>query len=467
MDERAPARDQHWGPHQKDTDFDIDITEQAAADAIEWLVRDRYADCGVLLARFGRAPKRAIPFRTDKPFKKITANLVAPSGELHRLEFLGDGQQFVVDGVQPDTRKPYSWFGGELASVKREDLPCIDESEARQLVDDAVELLVAEHGYALKRIRSRSTKIARRRATRAIFSGSTTRRLQYTIFGCRNLFPEASGKPAGACAYRRHRWAGKLEEDISFSPEGIKDFGVHDMGDPRGGKRTPIDVVMEWHPDLKVPIEVIVSGGAGAQFNDAVTWLWQALGHESDWRAEFDPHVARLNERYALVLVGDKAVVMQTPADGGIKFLTLTAFDQWFENKFVQRNDKKVPLAKHWRHHPQRRQYEGIVFTPKRDAPGHYNLWRGFAVEARQGDCSKFLAHLKDNVCCGNDSLRALVGRRVVRADHATPRTKDRHLARAPRQAGRRQDQGRRGLWIAVRQSLCPGLRSALRHRPL
>ena len=130
-------------------------------------------------------------------------------------------------------------------------------------------------------------------------------------------------------------------------------------------------------------------------------------------KAATDPHMARLNERYALVLVGDKAAVMQTPADGSIKFLTLTAFEQWFENKFVQAETadgvKKVPLAKHWRRHPQRRQYEGIVFAPKRDVPSHYNLWKGFAVEPRPGECSKFLAHLMDNVCCGNDSLYSWV----------------------------------------------------------
>jgi putative DNA primase/helicase len=37
-----------------------------------------------------------------------------------------------------------------------------------------------------------------------------------------------------------------LEEDISFTPQGIKDFGVHDMDDPNEGRRTPIAIVMEW-----------------------------------------------------------------------------------------------------------------------------------------------------------------------------------------------------------------------------
>ena len=37
----------------------------------------------------------------------------------------------------------------------------------------------------------------------------------------------------------------ELEEDLSIAPAGIVDFGVHDMGDSREGKRTPIDVAME------------------------------------------------------------------------------------------------------------------------------------------------------------------------------------------------------------------------------
>lgn len=36
-----------------------------------------------------------------------------------------------------------------------------------------------------------------------------------------------------------------LEEDISISPASIVDFGVHDQGDPRAGKRTLIDLVTE------------------------------------------------------------------------------------------------------------------------------------------------------------------------------------------------------------------------------
>jgi hypothetical protein len=44
-------------------------------------------------------------------------------------------------------------------------------------------------------------------------------------------------------------------------------------------------------------------------------------------------------------------------------------------------------------------------FQPARDLPNYYNLWRGFAVKPRAGDCSKFLAHLKDNVCHGDEEV--------------------------------------------------------------
>src|SRR5262249_30427702 len=56
-------------------------------------------------------------------------------------------QQLVVDGIHPDTGKPYSWFGGEPWKIKREELPYISAEEAQQLVDDVVELLVRDFGY--------------------------------------------------------------------------------------------------------------------------------------------------------------------------------------------------------------------------------------------------------------------------------------------------------------------------------
>jgi len=37
-----------------------------------------------------------------------------------------------------------------------------------------------------------------------------------------------------------------LEEDLSITRDGIRDFGVHDMGDAKEGRRSAIDLVVEW-----------------------------------------------------------------------------------------------------------------------------------------------------------------------------------------------------------------------------
>ena len=149
---------ERWAPSAANTGFltrltpvlDVDLLDADAAEAVEGLVKDRFGDAGAVLVRVGRPPKRAIPFQTDRPFAKIVVNLIAPNGHEERIEFLADGQQCVTDGIHPDTHKPYRWLGGAPGAVKRGELPAIDEAEAQGLVDDAVELLIAEHGYRRK-----------------------------------------------------------------------------------------------------------------------------------------------------------------------------------------------------------------------------------------------------------------------------------------------------------------------------
>jgi hypothetical protein len=143
LTERAPA-------------IDIDIMNDEAADAVEQLARERFEEHGNILVRFGQAPKRAILLRTDEPFSKIVANVVAPDGTEEKIEVLADGQQLVVDGIHPDTQKPYSWHGGQPWETARDALPYAREQDMREFACDAVELLVTEHGY--KRAAARPKK---------------------------------------------------------------------------------------------------------------------------------------------------------------------------------------------------------------------------------------------------------------------------------------------------------------------
>jgi hypothetical protein len=131
--------------------LDLDILNTDAVCALEDHVRERYEDSGYILPRIGLPPKRAIPFRTEEPFKKFVVNLIAPNAtadaKQEKIEFLGDGQQVVVAGIHPETQKPYHWPRGQPGRIKLEELPYIREAEARALVEALVEILLRDFGY--------------------------------------------------------------------------------------------------------------------------------------------------------------------------------------------------------------------------------------------------------------------------------------------------------------------------------
>jgi hypothetical protein len=122
----------------------------------------------------------------------------------------------------------------------------------------------------------------------------------------------------------------------------------------------------------------------------------------------FDAKIAEVNKTHAFVLAGNKSAVMKfEKIDDRDQFRLLQtgAFKDFYANHRIRIGKMKLSLGEYWMKHKERRQYEGIEFAPGaigRDK--YYNLWRRFSVEPREGNCSKFLAHLKDNVAQGNDA---------------------------------------------------------------
>lgn len=133
---------------------------------------------------------------------------------------------------------------------------------------------------------------------------------------------------------------------------------------------------------------------------------------------DFD--IGDMNREYAFVLLGRHAVIYRDlqGADDTHRFLSLDAFNAFFENRFteVPAHDGRVrhiTWAKAWRQHRDRRAYNGIEFWPSADnepgQPGFLNFWTGFAVEPAllpdERRYSIFKDHLLTNVCNGDSSL--------------------------------------------------------------
>ncbi|AWN43147.1 DUF3987 domain-containing protein [Methylobacterium durans] len=83
-----------------------------------------------------------------------------------------------------------------------------------------------------------------------------------TIFGAAARFQPGTG----AFRVSSKALGRNLQEDLSIAPNGIRDWGVGDMGDARHGARTPIDLVMAF--------------GFEREPKDAAFWLCQQMGKD-------------------------------------------------------------------------------------------------------------------------------------------------------------------------------------------
>ena len=125
--------------------LDIDFDDAAAVQIILDLFRNGFP--GRVLERTGRAPKCAVPLHAPEPFKKTMRKFSAPDGRVHKIEVLGDGQQFVVAGTHPDTGTPYTWRDRDLSSTSLMELPVVREDDIHAFLELCAEELKATLGW--------------------------------------------------------------------------------------------------------------------------------------------------------------------------------------------------------------------------------------------------------------------------------------------------------------------------------
>lgn len=127
--------------------IDIDVLDADVSKKLGMWVRENIADAPM---RIGKAPKRLFLFRCDEPFRKITSSTYVDEwGEKHKIEILGEGQQFVAYHIHPETKKPYDWpdFDGPVETLVS-DLPLLTEEKARELIEFFDDVAV-EEGWKL------------------------------------------------------------------------------------------------------------------------------------------------------------------------------------------------------------------------------------------------------------------------------------------------------------------------------
>jgi len=187
--------------------IDIDVLDDKVASQIEAMI---FAITSSTLIRIGRAPKRALLFRTDVPFRKITSSwFVDDRDRRHRVEVLGQGQQLAAFGIHPDTGQPYEWR--PHPPTQRADLPILTAAVAREIV-------------------TRATTTMERAGWKAIALGSINGSNPHhcsLLVATNNELPKPiylaliRAMPLGSRVNRRHhRWAGSILRKLIAYSEG-------------------------------------------------------------------------------------------------------------------------------------------------------------------------------------------------------------------------------------------------------
>lgn len=226
--------------------IDIDSSDPELVDRFVAWCREHL---GSAPKRVGKPPKALLVYRAVESgwSKDWSGEYRDCFDEKSRLEILGAGNQFVAYHIHPGTGLPYEW---DRELVRASDLTTITETQAMAAVREFDRLSV-EFGHVQKlpsRTGSKKVDVPPRELPDPsnFFANVQHHAMQNLPLWVPKLFPTARSTSSGYRVSQIDLGRPDLQEALSITPDGIVDFGVHDMGDARQGKRDPIELIMEW-----------------------------------------------------------------------------------------------------------------------------------------------------------------------------------------------------------------------------
>lgn len=267
---------------------DCDVYDPDLSAEAERLITERLGETP--LRRVGRPPKVLLLYRaaTAELNKASTRLFVDDVGTTAQIEIMGHGQQVVVHGLHPDTGSPYAWSEQTPDDTPLTKLPPVTAEQVAALIADA-EALFLERGYRLADEPAspggngaNGHALPAARGALDVMLMATVNNAAMADFAAwvPALFPGKARKTRAGYRIPSAALGRDREEDISITPKGIVDFGEHDMGDARKGRRTPAELVAEhrhcsideaaiWLADL-VKVELPPKPNGAGHHNPAV-----------------------------------------------------------------------------------------------------------------------------------------------------------------------------------------------------
>jgi len=136
-----------------------------------------------------------------------------------------------------------------------------------------------------------------------------------------------------------------------------------------------------------------------------------------------------LNKKHAVVVVSGKTVILNEDFDPNfnrktVTFSSVPDFKLRYQNRSIQLSENdEISIADFWLSHSDRRQFQGIKFEPygpnsnAEESEGEFfNLFRGWLVTPRKGNCDLYWNHVHDIICKGKKELYEYVRKWMAQA---------------------------------------------------
>ncbi len=112
-----------------------------------------------------------------------------------------------------------------------------------------------------------------------------------------------------------------------------------------------------------------------------------------------------MNKKYAVIHTNSTYILVEKEENTFVLDSFNSLRNLHANDFFVNSKGKEKNKAKFWLTHPDRRSYKNLIFDPVK--PGHYdrnyNIFSGFAVQPKEGDCSLYWNHVKKIICNNNE----------------------------------------------------------------
>lgn len=388
--------------------------------------------------RTGQPPKFLVPISPSSAIEhKLKWTWYDKDGEKQEIEILSPGDQyFVAFGEHPNGME-YAWSGGpDLLNRKADSLPVFDELDLAQFED-----FFNEEAETLGWTKEGPTKAVPKKVE--FIDGDF----------------KVPGKMANAAGVAELKaWLKHLDKHCCDDRDEWIRIGAalhHETGGTNAGwalfdewsrsskkYKDRADTLKRWESYQEargvIGSRCATAGTIVQALKDSGGDVWEKANVEGqearatisacgvmddnveDTGVDDDPvdyAIKKLNEKHAMVSIVGKAKVINFHKDvddvnDNLDFSSVEDLHHLYANRFVfvgkGKESKKVPITKVWIKHPDRRQYNGIIFEPgatKRQVGNNYNLWQGLAVKPHPGKWDLYKTHVFDIIADGDTEI--------------------------------------------------------------